>query len=127
MGDRPQVKGIVPYVFCTDAGAVADWCVRVLGFEERGRWSEAGVVRNVELTVDGNEVWLDGGVDWKQRWGDLGSWVGSWVDDVDAVYEYVRGRDPNVDVKPPADSDFGIRMMTVIDPEGHEWGFMRRV
>ncbi len=127
MSDRPRVRGIVPYVFCTDAGAVADWCVRVLGFEERGRWSDDGVVVNVELVADGNEVWLDGGVDWKQRWGDLGSWLGFWVDDVDAAYEYVRGQDPNVDMRPPADRDFGIRMLTVTDPEGHEWGFMRRI
>ena len=58
-----KVRGVIPYVFCADAGAIADWCVEVLGFVERERWSEDdGVVRNVELIVGDSEVWLDGPV-----------------------------------------------------------------
>lgn len=46
---------------CADAGAVADWCVEVLGLDERERWpDDDGVVRNVELIAGNSEVWLDG-------------------------------------------------------------------
>lgn len=124
MHEMPEVRGIVPYVFCEDAGAVADWCVRVLSFDERGRWSEGGHVRNVELVAGQSEVWLDGGVNWKERFAELGSWVGFWVDDVDAVYEHLRAR--TTDVTPPVEREFGIRTVTATDPEGHQWGFMRR-
>lgn len=120
-----RIQGIVPYVYCADAGAVADWCVAVLGFAERDRWSADGIVHNVELTAGDSEVWLDGGnPDWRQRMGDLRAWVGFWVADVDAVYDEIRAS--GHDVEEPVDRDFGIRMLTVVDPEGHEWGFMRR-
>lgn len=122
----PTIHGVVPYVYCADAGEVADWCVRVLGLKEQGRWYSGDTVSNVELTAGSNEVWLDGGnPDWPQQMGDLRSWVGFWVEDVDAMYEYVRARTPSV--KPPIDRDFGIRMLSVADPEGHEWSFMRRL
>lgn len=125
MSAAPQVRGIVPYVFCLDAGAVADWCVEVLGFVERDRWTrEDGSIGNVELVVGDSEVWLDGGVDWQERLEGLAWWTGFWVDDVDAMYDYVRTR--LSDVAPPVDREFGIRMLTVSDPEGHQWGFMPR-
>ena len=44
-------------MFCDDSGAVADWCVEVLGFIERERWpDDDGVVRNVELAVGDSEI-----------------------------------------------------------------------
>lgn len=121
------VRGAVPYVFCADAGAVADWCRDVLGFDERGRWTnDDGQVSNVELTLGETEVWLDGPVpDWAERLSGLGSWVGFIVDDVHAVYEQVRSRVAELD--PPADHGFGTRQLTVRDPEGHEWGFVQRL
>lgn len=126
MSKRTIVRGVVPYVFCADAGATADWCVAVLGFEERARWDRDGSVGNVELTVGEHEIWLDGPVpDWKSRFGDLPCWTGFWVDDVDAMYEQLRAHDVQID--PPVTRDFGIRQLTVTDPEGHQWGFLRRL
>lgn len=106
------VRGAVPYVFCADAGAVADWCMDVLGFHERGRWTnDDGQVSNVELTLVEAEVWLDGPVpDWDERLSGLGSWIGLMVDDVDAVYEQVRSRVAELD--PPVDRAFGTRHLT---------------
>jgi uncharacterized glyoxalase superfamily protein PhnB len=106
---------------------VADWCVEVLGFEERERWPDGdGVVRNVELTVGEREVWLDGRVpDWKERLGGLGSWVGFLVTDVDAVLASICAA--GVDLDPPPTRDHGIREISVIDPEGHTWGFVQRL
>ena len=127
MSVPPPVRGIVSYIFCADAGGIADWCVRVLGFTERGRWpDEQGVVGNVELSVGDNEVWLDGPVpDWRDRTGGLPAWVGFFIDDVDAMYRHVVDMGQTVD--PPVDREFGIRQLTVMDPEGHEWGFIRRI
>ena len=28
---------------------------------------------------------------------------------------------------PPADEPYGVRMLKVTDPEGHQWGFMCRI
>lgn len=127
MAEPTAIQGAIPYVFCADAGAVADWCVEVLGFDERERWpGDDGVVRNVELIAGNSEVWLDGPIPaWKDRTGGLGSWVGFLVDDVDAVYERVTAA--GVDVNPPRTRDHGVREITVKDPEGHAWGFVERL
>lgn len=100
--------------------------MQVLGFTERTRWSDGeGVVRDVELAVGANELWLDGPVpDWQERLSGLASWVGFIVDDVDAVS--ARITETAASVEPPVDREFGVREMTVTDPEGHIWGFIRR-
>jgi len=120
------VHGAVPYVFCADAGAVSDWCQQVLGFVERGRWTDDnGAVSNVELTLGNAEVWLDGPVlDWPQRLDGLGAWVGLQVDDLEAIHTHLGDR--GVAVEPPVDRGFGTRHLTVLDPEGHLWGFIER-
>jgi len=71
MWDSMAIRGAIPYVLCADAGAVADWLVKVLGFAERQRWpDETGVGRNVELVVGTSEIWFDGPVpDWNERIG----------------------------------------------------------
>lgn len=127
MVDPRAVRGVIPYVFCADAGTVADWCVEVLGFVERGRWpDEDGVVRNVELVVGDSEVWLDGPVpDWKERTGGLGCWVGVLVDDVEPIYEQIKAA--GVDVGPPRTRQHGVSEIAVDDPEGHTWGFVHRL
>lgn len=127
MTERRAVRGVIAYVFCADAGAIADWCVEVLGFTERGRWpDEDGVVRNVELTLGDSEVWLDGPVpDWAERFGGLTSWIGFLVDDIDETHSQLTSRGAEVDG--PVEREFGIKQLTVTDPEGHEWGFVQRL
>lgn len=126
MAETPVVLGVIPYVFCADAGATADWCVEVLGFVERERWpDDDGIVRNVELAVGESEVWLDGPVpDWSERTGGLGSWVGFLVVDVDAMYDRISAA--GVELEPPRSREHGVREITVTDPEGHSWGFVQR-
>ena len=46
-----------------------------------------------------------------------------WVDDVDAQYDRVKSA--GIDVKPPEDKPYGVRMFNVTDPEGYDWGFMQ--
>lgn len=127
MVDSCVIRGAIPYVFCADAGAVADWLVEVLGFTERGRWpDEEGVVRNVELTGGTCELWLDGPVlDWRERTGGLGCWVGFLVDDVESIHDRIKAA--GVELDPPRTREHGVREITVNDPEGHAWGFVQRL
>ena len=115
-------RGIVPYLFYDDAEAAIEWLVRVFGFEEGGRWTnDEGRVQNAELRVGDTEVWIDGGgrdPNAKTRW------IGIWVDDVDAIYAAVTAA--GVEVPAPVDRDFGVTMLTVADPEGTQWGFIKR-
>lgn len=126
MAEPFTILGAVPYVFGADAGAVSTWCQQVLGFVERGRCSDDdGAVSNVELAHGGVEVWLDGPVpDWPQQMEGLGSWIGLQVDDLDAVH--ARLQDLGVAVAPPVGRGFGTRHLTVVDPEGHQWGLIER-
>ena len=48
-----------------------------------------------------------------------------YIPTIQGIYEQVR--DAGVPVDPPVDRDFGVRMLTVVDPEGYQWGFMRRI
>jgi uncharacterized glyoxalase superfamily protein PhnB len=121
-----SVQGAVPYVFCADPGANSAWCQDILGFSERGRWTDDnGAVCNVELTLGNAEVWLDGPVpDWPQRLEGLGSWIGLQVNDLAAIHAQLRHL--GVAVDPPEDRGFGTRHLTVVDPEGHQWGLIER-
>ncbi len=123
MSGTGRILGAIPYVFCADAAATSDWLVRVLGFTERERWSnDAGAVTNVELVLGGAEVWLDGPVpDWSEG---RGTWVGLKTDNVDAIYERLHELGESTD--PPVERGFGVRMLTVADPEGRQWGFVER-
>ncbi len=118
-----RLEGIVPYLFYDNAAATMAWYERVFGFTEISRWTnDDGVIQNAEMSVGDTELWLDGG-------GTAGRpkpvWIGIWVDDVDAMYQQVKAA--GVEAEPPVDRDFGVRMLTVEDPEGYQWGFMRRI
>ena len=122
-----EYKGLVPYLFYDDAGEAIEWYGRVFGYTEIGRWpDESGAIRNAEMRVGNTEIWLDGGG--KRSFGEDGdarpTWIGVWVEDVDQVFQMVTGA--GVEVDPPVTRDFGVRMLTVEDPFGYQWVFMRR-
>ncbi len=124
MAQADQYKGIVPYLFFDDAEAAMAWYSRVFGFEEIGRWAnDDGKVQNAEMRVGSTEIWLDGGGA-RHYEDDRPTWIGIWVDDVDAIYEQVRSA--GVACEAPVDREFGVRMLTVADGMGHLWGFIRR-
>ncbi|MGL4962623.1 MAG: VOC family protein [Inquilinus sp.] len=59
-------------------------------------------------------------VEARQRWhGDTCLYFG--VDDVDAVYQALRSRLP--DLQPPADAPYGMRQLTLSDPDGYSLCF----
>ena len=123
-----QFAGIVPYLFYEDAGTAMDWYARVFGFEDIGRWNnDAGVLMNGEMRVGNTELWMDGGGKqlFAKEGDDRPQWIGVWVDDVDAMYEQIQAA--GVEADPPITREFGVQMLSVSDPFGYLWGFMRRV
>lgn len=120
-----QFTAITPYLHYDDVSAMVEWLTRVFGFVEKGRWLDAqGKVRNVEVAVGTNEVWLDGDPEW---WAKKGrrpeEWIGVWVDDVDAMFERVTAA--GIAVAPPENTFYAVRVLQVKDPEGYTWGFMQ--
>lgn len=118
-------KGIVPYLFFDDADAALAWYSRVFGFEEIGRWTnDDGQIQNAEMRVGETELWLDGSGRRKDT-DERPTWIGIWVDDVDAIYQQVQAA--GIECEPAVDREFGVRMLTVPDGMGHLWGFIRRL
>ena len=96
-----------------------------IGFEEIGRWeNDAGKIQNAEMRVGNTEVWLDGGGKRKDD-DNRPTWIGVWVDDVDAMYQKVQAA--GIECEPPVTREFGVRMLSVDDRMGYLWGFIRRV
>ena len=46
-------------------------------------------------------------------------------DDVDAMYAHTQA--VGAPSEPPEDKPYGVRMLTVKDPEGVSWGFIKRI
>lgn len=119
-----EYKGIVPYLFYDDAEAAMAWYSRVFDFEEISRWTnDAGQIQNAEMRIGETELWLDGSGRRKDH-DERPTWIGIWVNDVDAIYKRVQ--EAGVECDAPVDRDFGVRMLNVPDGMGHLWGFVKR-
>jgi uncharacterized glyoxalase superfamily protein PhnB len=123
-----EFTGLTPCVRYEDAGAMLDWLARVFGFEERGRYvDQDGVVRQAEMYVGANELFLSG--HGPGHWAKLGrrpeEWIVVWVEDVDAHHARVVAA--GVEAPAPKDQDWGVRSFSLRDPEGYGWSFMRRL
>lgn len=121
-----QFGGLTPYLYYDDAAAMAAWLARTFGFVELGRHvADDGSVQNVEMRVGPAELWLDGYPGRRARENGPPPWVGVWVDDVDAMYARVQAA--GAAAPPPEDKPYGVRMLSVKDPEGVTWGFLKRI
>lgn len=117
--------GVTPYLHYEDGAAMLDWLSRVLGFQERSRFVDKdGLVREAEMLIGDNELWIAGHV--PGYWADKGRGPEQLtlisVDDVDAHYARVRAA--GVEVDAPQDQSYGVRSYSVTDPEGYKWSFM---
>lgn len=123
----PRFEGLVPYVFVDDAERMLAWYSEVFGFVETQRWVEEGRIQNAEMRVGDTEVWIDGGGtrSFDSDGEPARPWIGVWVDDPDAMREQVDAA--GVHAHGPEDKPYGVRMLTVSDPEGNSWGFMRKL
>ena len=123
-----RFQGITPYLEYENAGSMLDWLSRVFGFQERSRFVDKdGVVQQAEMLVGETELWFGGRGPsyWEQEGKRPDQYIVVWVDDVDAMYQRVK--DAGVEVEPPKDQSYDARSLSVQDPGGYNWSFMRRL
>jgi uncharacterized glyoxalase superfamily protein PhnB len=125
MNDTVTFSALTPYIYYDDASGMSQWLARAFGFVETGRHlGEDGKARNIEMTAGPLELWLDGYPGYRHR-GEPPTWIGLWVDDVDAMYRRVTRA--GLSAERPENKPYGVRMLSVRDPEGVTWGFMKRL
>jgi uncharacterized glyoxalase superfamily protein PhnB len=121
--DPPQ--GLALYLVYQDVAAICDWLVRCPGFMETGRKvATDGVVTNAELLAGPMVLLLEHGDVEPDAHPRGVRWTGVWVDDPDSYYR--RLSEMNVDARPPLDEPWGVRLVGVVDPEGHTWALIKR-
>jgi len=121
--DSPQ--GLALYLVYQDVAAMCDWLVRCLGFVETGRSLGAdGVVANAELLAGPTVLMFERGDVGPGSYPRGVRWTGVWVDDPDSWYR--RLSEMNVEARPPLDEPWGVRLVRVVDPEGHTWALITR-
>jgi uncharacterized glyoxalase superfamily protein PhnB len=123
-----KFQGITPYLEYEDAGSMLDWLSSVFGFQERSRFVDKDdAVQQAEMLVGETELWFGGRGPgyWEQQGKRPDQYILVWVDDVDAMYQRVK--DAGIEVEPPKDETYDVRSLSVQDPEGYHWGFMRRL
>src|SRR5438270_3795602 len=120
-----SAQGLALYLVYLDVGRIADWLVRVLGFVDEGRSMNAeGTVTNIELTAGVTTLMLERGNPERFNYPRGTRWTGVWVDDPDEWY--ARLKEMDVDATLPEDEPWGVRLVSVHDPEGHVWALIRR-
>jgi len=127
MTDEPSMvaRGLAVYLVYQDVALVSDWLVRALRFVEQGRFVDAGgVVTNAELAAGETVLLLERGAYSSEDYPRGTRWTGVWVDDPDEWYRQLIAR--KVDASPPEDEPWGVRLVRVVDPEGHIWALIRR-
>ena len=102
-----------------------DWLSRTLGFVETGRASNAdGVITNVEMLAGQTVLLLEHGEIARDAYPPGARWTGVWVDDPDTWYERLRSM--GVGVSEPINEPWGVRLVRIVDPEGHVWALIQR-
>jgi uncharacterized glyoxalase superfamily protein PhnB len=120
--------GVTPYLHYEDAAAALDWLARICGFDEIARYLDAeGIVREAEMRIGDQEVWLSGGGPgyWQRKGYRPDALIIVWVDDVDS--HHARAVAGGAAAEPPEDKPYAVRTYTLTDPEGYRWGFMQRL
>ena len=126
MADDVTFGGFVPYVSYEDAGAALDWLSRAFGFEERARYVDKdGLVQQAEMRVGTAELWVSALKPGDDASRHADTWIGLWVDDVDAMHARVVAA--GIEASDPVDKDYDVRTFDVKDPSGYWWGFMKRL
>jgi uncharacterized glyoxalase superfamily protein PhnB len=118
--------GLALYLVYRDVGLLLDWLSRTLGFVETGRARKAdGVITNVEMRAGQTVLLLEHGHIAADAYPPGTRWTGVWVEDPDAWYERLRSM--GVEVSEPINEPWGVRLVRVVDPEGHIWALIHRI
>ena len=118
-------RSLAVYLVYQDVALVPDWLVGALGFFEQGRFLDAGgVVTNAELAAGETVLLLERGAHSSEDYPRGTRWTGVWVDGPDDWYRQLIAI--KVEASPPEDEPWGVRLVRVVDPEGHIWALIRR-
>ena len=123
---------IIPTLKYDDASAAIEWLCQAFGFEKHLVVSGDGVIiEHAQLTFRGNMIMLgsvrDTHFDKLQKTPRSAGGVGTQspyiiIDDVDAHYHTAVSSGAEI-VMEPEDQDYGGRLYSCRDPEGHLWNF----
>lgn len=123
-----ESQRLFPFLYVEDVGTYLDFLVHAFGFHRRIHHIDPNNHnhQHAELTL-GEEVLMVGSAD--QQWGTIAphgqriqAGVYVRVEDADAHCEHARAHGAVIESE-PADKDWGDRMYTARDPEGHQWYF----
>ncbi|HEV8249238.1 MAG TPA: VOC family protein [Gaiellaceae bacterium] len=128
----PERHTITVHLVCRDAARVAEWYVRALGAEERGRVGiPDGRFMQIELRFGDSTVMIadefpELGVLSALGVGGVSSTLSLDTDDVDALWERAVAAGAEV-VQPLQDMFWGDRHGQILDPSGHRWALAQHV
>jgi PhnB protein len=128
----PERHTITVHLVCRDAARVAEWYVRALGAEERGRVGiPDGRFMQIELRFGDSTVMIadefpELGVLSPLGVGGVSSTLSLDTDDVDALWERAVAAGAEV-VQPLQDMFWGDRHGQILDPSGHRWALAQHV
>lgn len=123
---------IIPTLKYEDAGVAIEWLCRAFGFEKHLVVpGEGEIIEHAQLTINGGMIMLssvrDTPFDQLQKTPRAVGGVGTQspyiiIDDVDAHYSRAARAGAEIVMK-PEDQDYGGRLYSCRDPEGHLWNF----
>ncbi len=124
---RTDYPPLCPYIYYEDTAAMIDWLTEAFGFRERFKEvREDGSLGHVEMEL-GDAVIMMGdppGHKNPKHLGQVSVGLYVYVDDVDA--HFARAMAAGADVEgDPVDQPYGVRSYGVLDPEGHQWWFVK--
>jgi uncharacterized glyoxalase superfamily protein PhnB len=132
---------VTPMLSYEDAGAAAEWLVRVFGFQETTRYTEdGGQVTHVELAIGDGMVMLGSPpgyanplrlreTEFGKAWNETPfviDGVHVYVEDVEAHFAHAKEAGATI-LSEPQDEPFGDRQYRAEDLEGHRWMFATHV
>jgi predicted enzyme related to lactoylglutathione lyase/GNAT superfamily N-acetyltransferase len=106
-----RFHGIIPILYSSDVEKSLNYYVNVLGFENCWKWGNPPTFGGV-YTGDLRIYFA------KEGQGKPGTWIAIDVDDVDSYHERIRANGAKI-LQAPTSFEWGIREMTVQDPDGH--------
>ena len=128
----PELHTITVHLVCREAGRVAEWYVRALGAEERGRVEVPdGRFMQIDLRFGDSTVMIadefpELGVLSPLSVGGVSSTLSLDTEDVDALWERAVAAGAEV-LQPLQDMFWGDRQGQILDPSGHKWALTQHM
>lgn len=129
---------IVPFIGYEDASAAIEWLEQAFGFREdrEARYEEGGVITHAELDLDGAKIYLSTPPGYaspmtlradseaaKRAYDNPHVIDGHFVLVADVDAHFGQAREAGATILSEPSDNYGLRMYSAEDPEGHRWMF----